>query len=80
MTIAEDIAILYNIKNIHKSQRELTAINDAISALMTIDDMRFYGIPPVKKDPPSAGFDLKTLYEQMTMYCILVDIDYIKQV
>lgn len=76
MTIREDIAVLHALKAEHKSQTALTAINDAISALMTIEDMTFYGIPPVKKEPATAGFDLKTLYEQTTMYCTLVGKDY----
>ena len=72
MTITEDIAVLHALKVDHKSQTALTAINDAISALMTIEDMSFYGIPPVKKEPATAGFDIKTLYEQTTMYCNII--------
>ena len=76
MTIRKDIAVLHALKADHKtSVPALTAINDGISALMTIEDMSFYGIPPVKKEPATAGIDLKTLYEQTTMYCELVDID-----
>ena len=45
MTIREDIAVLHALKADHKSQTALTAINDGISALMTIEDMSFYGIP-----------------------------------
>lgn len=73
MTIREDIAVLHTLKAHHKiSPTALTAINDGISALMTIEDMSFYGIPPVKKEPATAGFDLKTLYEQTTMYCDII--------
>ena len=72
MTIREDIAVLSALKQEHKSPTALTAINDGISALMTIEDMSFYGIPPVKKEPATAGFDIKTLYEQTTMYCDLI--------
>ena len=72
MTIREDIAVLHALKADHKSQTALTAINDGISALMTIEDMSFYGIPPVKKEPATAGFDIKTLYEQTTMYCDII--------
>lgn len=73
MTIREDIAVLHALKADHKaSSTALTAINDAISALMTIEDMSFYGIPPVKKEPATTGFDIKTLYEQTTMYCDLI--------
>ena len=39
---------------------------------MTIEDMSFYGIPPVKKEPAPVGFDLKTLYEQITIYCNII--------
>lgn len=74
MTIREAIAVLHTIKADHKaSLTALTAINDAISALMTIEDMNFYGIPPVKKEPATAGFDIKTLYEQTTMYCDIIN-------
>ena len=69
MTITEDVAVLHALKAEQKSPSSLTANNDGISALMTIDDMNFYGIPPVKKEPPTTGFDIKTLYEQTTMYC-----------
>ena len=73
MTIREDIAVLHALKQLHKSSpTAITAFNDGISALMTIDDMNFYGIPPVRKDPATAGFDIKTLYEQTTMYCDLI--------
>lgn len=73
MSIRGDIAVLHALKADHKtSATALTAINDAISALMTIEDMSFYGIPPVKKEPATAGFDIKTLYEQTTMYCDLI--------
>lgn len=72
MTIREAIAVLHALKADHTSQTALTAINDGISALMTIDDMSFYGIPPVKKEPATTGIDLKTLYEQTTMYCELI--------
>lgn len=76
MTIREDISVLHVLKADHKaSPTALTAINDGISALMTIEDMGFYGIPPVKKEPATAGFDIKTLYEQTTLYCELVDTD-----
>lgn len=74
MTIREAIAVLHAIKSKHKSQTALTAINDGISALMTIEDMSFYGIPPVKKEPVTAGFDIKTLYEQTTMYCNIIKV------
>lgn len=72
MTIREAIAVLHALKAEHKSQTALTAINDGISALMTIEDMSFYGIPPIKKESATAGFDIKTLYEQTTMYCELI--------
>lgn len=72
MTITEDIAVLHALKSELKSQTALNAINDGISALMTIEDMSFYGIPPVKKEPATAVFDIKTLYEQTTMYCDLI--------
>ena len=73
MTIREDISVLHTLKADHKtSPTALTAINDGISALMTIEDMSFYGIPPVKKEPATAGFDMKILYEQTTMYCDII--------
>ena len=59
MNIREDIAVLHALKADHKSQTALTAINDGISALMTIEDMRFYVIPPVNKEPATVGFDIK---------------------
>lgn len=69
MTIREDIAVLHALKTEHQNQTPLTAINDAISALMTIDDMAHYGLTPYLKEPASADIDIKTLYEQTTMYC-----------
>lgn len=74
MTIREDIAILHTIKKDHQSQTVLTAINDGISALMTIEDMSYYGIPPSMKEPATVNIDLKTLYEQTSMYCDIIDL------
>lgn len=72
MTIREDIAVLHALKGEYQNQTALTAINDGISALMTIQDMSFYGIPPLMKDSSIAGIDIKTLYEQTTMYCDII--------
>ena len=74
MTIRQDIAVLHAIKKDFVNQTALTAMNDAISALMTIEDMQFYGLTPVKKKPATAGFDIKTLYEQTTMYCNIIKV------
>lgn len=72
MTIREDIAVLHALKGEHLNQTALTAINDGISALMTIEDMNHYGLSPYLKEPPT-GFNIQTLYEQTTMYCDLIN-------
>ena len=74
MTIREDIAVLHALKGQHANQTALTAINDGISALMTIEDMNHYGLSPYLKEPLSAGIDIKTLYEQTTMYCDIIEV------
>lgn len=73
MTFREDIAVLYALKTDHsKSVTALTAINDGISALTTLEDMKHYGISLDIKKPLPTTFDIKTLYEQTTMYCDLI--------
>lgn len=72
MTIREDIAVLFALKSKQKSPTAFTAINDAISALMTIEDMTFYEIPSETDEPATVGFDMKILYEQTTMYCDII--------
>ena len=87
-TAAETLAILRDVFTprlllADKHQHELDeAINLGISALKTIEDGNFmlkthlssvYG-KMCYKDTDSAGkIDLKTLYEQTTMYCNKVD-------
>lgn len=72
MTIREDIAVLFALKCKQISPTALTAINDAISALMTIEDMTFYEIPSASDESSTFGFDMKILYEQTTMYCDII--------
>ena len=56
-----------------KHYRELDeAINLGISAIKTIEDGNFMLKPAFQFQPQ---IDLKTLYEQTTPYCDLVDID-----
>lgn len=76
MILSIDHAIdnLYKLHQRTHSPKEQASLDMAISALMTIKDgnYKLQQEPPVpNKDVPPA-IDLKTLYEQTTMYCELI--------
>ena len=72
LTILRDVFIL-RLPLADKYQHELDeAINLGITALKTIEDGNFMLKPTRQPQPP---IDIKTLYEQTTMYCDLVTTD-----
>lgn len=76
MILSIDHAIdnLYKLHQRTQSPKMQASLDMAISALMTIKDgnYKLQQEPPVpNKDVPPA-IDLKTLYEQTTMYCDLI--------
>lgn len=74
LSIDHAIEHLYKLHQRTKSAKEQASLDMGISALMTIKDGNYQlqQDPPVpNKDVPPA-IDLKTLYEQTTMYCELI--------
>lgn len=68
----EELAIIKRDYDLVLTKSQLSALNYAQSALKTIEDGNFILKP---KQQPHPQIELKTLYEQTTQYCTLVDTD-----